>query len=244
LISVDFSVLAEPSLLDPEQPNWLVVVHGWINSLWAFGGAIALGSAIGLPLGVAAASRHAILRGLATGYTEVFRNIPLLVQIFLWFFVLPEILPQPMGRWLKRDLANPEYWTLLVALGFFLSARVAVLVRVGIEALPKGQAEAAIALGLSRFDRYARILLPQALRLVSPPLTTEFSGCFKATSVGLTIGYIELTQSTRTIAEQTFRTVEVFVVATAVYAMSILTIILAMQGVEHALRRPKRSGGR
>ena len=82
-------------------------------------------------------------------YVELFRNVPLLVQLFLWFFVLPELLPRAMGMWLKRDLPHAEFWTAVVGLGTYTASRVAEQVRAGIEAIAGGQANAALATGLT-----------------------------------------------------------------------------------------------
>lgn len=236
---LDFSFLLGPATLGVGQSNLDLMLAGWVNTLRAFAGAMFLALAIGVPLGVIRslpgggwASR------LVAGYVEIFRNIPLLIQLFLWFFVVPELVPERLGWWLKRDLPQPEYWNLVFALGIFMSARVVELTRAGIGSLGKGQGEAATALGLGMADTYRFVLLPQALRIVMPPLTTEFANCLKASSIGLTVGYIEITQRAREISEQTFRTFEIFAVATLGYFLTIAVIVLLLQVLEHALRIP------
>ena len=153
-------------------------------------------------------------------------------------------MPEAAGRWLKRDLPNPDYWTLTVALGIFMSARVVELVRSGVRSLPRDQLEASRTLGLSQYGAYRKVILPQVARIVFPPLTTEFTNCFKATSVGLTIGYVEVTQRAREISEQTLRTFEIFLIATLFYALSILVITVTLQVIEHAIRIPVSAGPR
>jgi glutamate/aspartate transport system permease protein len=126
------------------------------------------------------------------GYVEFFRNMRLLVQLFLWFFVLPELLPRAAGLWLKQ-LPNAPFWTAAIGVGLFMSARVAVQLAAGIASLPRGQKQAATALGLTTAQGYRYVLLPMAFRIIMPPLTSEFLNTIKNTSVAITIGLIELT---------------------------------------------------
>jgi glutamate/aspartate transport system permease protein len=112
--------------------------------------------------------------GFGNAYVELFRNIPLLVQLFLWYFVLPELVPAPIGLWLKQ-LPNASFFTAVVGIGFFMSARVAEQVRAGIIALPRGQSMAGLALGLTTAQTYRYVLLPMAFRIILPPLTSELT---------------------------------------------------------------------
>jgi glutamate/aspartate transport system permease protein len=164
---------------------------------------------------------------LANAYIELFRNLPLLVQMFLWYFVMPELLPAAMGNWLKA-LPNASFVTAVISLGFFTSARVAVQVAAGISALPQGQTQAALALGINLPQTYLHILLPQALRIVIPPLTSEFLNLIKNSAVALTIGLMELTARTRAMQEFTFQVFEAFTAATLIYiAVNICVVFLA-----------------
>jgi glutamate/aspartate transport system permease protein len=129
---------------------------------------------------------------LGNAYVELFRNIPLLVQMFLWFFVVPELLPKAAGDWLKQ-LPNASFWTAVVSLAFFTSARIAEQVRAGINSLPRGQLLAGTALGLTLPQTYRYVLLPMAFRIILPPLTSEFMNVVKNSAVALTIGLMELT---------------------------------------------------
>ncbi len=113
-------------------------------------------------------------------YVEFFRNMPLLVQLFLWFFVLPELLPRAAGLWLKQ-LPNAPFWTAAIGVGLFMSARVAVQLAAGIASLPRGQKQAATALGLTTVQGYRYVLLPMAFRIILPPLTSEFLNTIKNT---------------------------------------------------------------
>ena len=236
---LDFTFLTEPASLSLGETNLEIMLSGWEATVLAFVGAMSIALALGVPIGVLRTLEgRAWIRRMTSIYVEIFRNIPMLVQLFLWFFVLPELLPRAAGQWLKRDLPSPEFWTLAIALGVFMSARVIELVRSGVQSLSRGQREACHALGLQQRNAYRLVLLPQVIRIVFPPLTTEFANCFKATAVGLTIGYVELTQRAREISEETFRTFEIFLIATAVYASSIFVITLVLHLIEHMIRIP------
>ena len=113
-------------------------------------------------------------------YVEFFRNMPLLVQLFLWFFVLPELLPRSAGLWMKQ-MSNAPFYTAAIGVGLFMSARVAVQLAAGVGSLPRGQKQAATALGLTTLQTYRYVLLPMAYRIVLPPLTSEFLSTIKNT---------------------------------------------------------------
>jgi glutamate/aspartate transport system permease protein len=169
---------------------------------------------------------------------SLFRNIPLLVQMFLWFFVLPEVLPATAGHWLKRGLPVPEFFSAVVCLGLFTSARVAEQVRSGIIAVGEGQIRAALALGITRAKTYRYVLLPNAYRTIIPVMTSEFLTIFKNSSVALTIGVAEVTAQSRRIAEYTFHSYEVFALATAIYIFITSICIVLMRIVEHRTQLP------
>ena len=164
---------------------------------------------------------------VANGYVELFRNIPLLVQMFLWYFVVPELLPAAAGDWLK-SLPNASFVTAFLALGFFTSSRVAVQVTTGINALPRGQRMAGAALGLTPVQTYRYVLLPMAFRIIIPALTNEFAAIIKNSSVALTIGLVELTAATYSMREFTFQTFEALTGATVIYIIiSVIALIVA-----------------
>ncbi len=174
---------------------------------------------------------------LGNAYVELFRNIPLLVQMFLWFFVLPELLPLAWGDALKQ-LPNAPFFTAVVCLGFFTSVRLAEQVKAGIQALPRGQAMAGTALGLTLPETYRYVLLPQAFRIILPPLASEFLNIIKNTSVALTIGLMELTARTRAMQEFTFQVFEAFAAATVIYLMVNLVVVLGMRWLERQVAVP------
>ena len=164
---------------------------------------------------------------IANGYVELFRNIPLLVQMFLWYFVMPELVPAAVGDWLK-SLPQASFVTAFLALGFFTSSRVAVQVSTGINALPRGQRMAGAALGLTPVQTYRYVLLPMAFRIIIPALTKEFAAIIKNSSVALTIGLVELTAATYSMREFTFQTFESLTGATVIYIIiSVIALMLA-----------------
>lgn len=174
---------------------------------------------------------------IANTYIELFRNIPLLVQMFLWYFVLPELLPEAVGNWLK-SLPNASFTTAVVSLGFFSSARVAVQVSAGINSLPRGQNMAGQALGLTLPQTYRFVLLPMAFRLVIPPLTSEFLNVIKNSAVALTIGLMELTAQTRSMQEFTFQVFEAFTAATLIYLGVNVAVVNLMRFIERSVAVP------
>ena len=183
---------------------------------------------------------------LANGYVELFRNIPLLVQMFLWYFVLPELVPAAVGDWLKA-LPNAPFVTAVICLGFFTSSRVAVQVSAGIMALPRGQRMAGTALGLTLPQTYRYVLLPMAFRIVLPPLTSEFLNIIKNSSVALTIGLMELTARARSMQEFSFQVFEAFTAATLIYIAVNVVIVNLMRLLERRVSIPgfiAGSGGR
>ncbi len=205
--------------------------------------ALAIALLIGTAIGILRSSDHAVLRTFAGIYISVFRNIPLLLQMFLWFFVVPELLPDGAGRWLKRDLPYPEIVTAIIALGLFTSSRIAVQVSAGIDAVPRGQRMAARAAGLSQFQTYRLVLLPQALRIILPPLTSEILTIFKNSSVALTIGVYELTTQTQQIQSITYQGFEAFTAATILYVAIAMTVTVIMRAIERGVALPGTTSG-
>jgi glutamate/aspartate transport system permease protein len=219
--------------------NWGVLLTqpylGWLLSglrrtllisLLAYTLALLLGMGIGIALSASVrwARRAALL------YVAVFRGIPLLVQLFLWYYVVPEVLPADWGDWLKRGLPEPEFWTTAVALGLFMAARIATQTRAALGAISPGLRAAAMALGLSPAQTYRHVLLPLALRYALPPYTSELLNTVKNSSLALTIGMLELTGQSRQIESYTFSGIEAFTAATALYvALSLLAIMLGRQ---------------
>jgi glutamate/aspartate transport system permease protein len=222
--------------------DWIVSGFGWTLGLALGAWSIAL--VVGTAVGVARTLPGGVLPRLGRIYVETFRNIPLLVQMFFWYFVLPELLPGRIGMAIKQmDPPWGSFVPALICLGLFTAARIAEQVRAGLQALPQGQTQAALALGFAWGSMYRVILLPQAFRIILPTLTNEFMTIFKNTSVALTIGLVELTATAREINENTFRTFEAFGVVTLVYLVIALMAWQLMQRIERAALLPGHGSG-
>jgi len=176
-------------------------------------------------------------------YVEFFRNMPLLVQLFLWFFVLPELLPSAAGLWLKQ-LPHAPFYTASIGVGLFMSARVAEQLRAGIGSLPRGQKQAATALGLTTVQAYRYVLLPMAFRIILPPLTSEFLNTIKNTAVAITIGLVELTGEARSMQEFSFQVFEAFTAATVMYLLLNAVVVTGMRLLERAVAIPGYISGK
>src|SRR3954466_14880256 len=170
-------------------------------------------------------------------WVEFFRNMPLLVQLFLWFFVLPELLPRSWGLWMKQ-MSNAPFYTAAIGVGLFMSARVAEQLRAGINSMPRGQGLAATALGLTTLQKYRYVLLPMAYRIILPPLTSEFLNTIKNTSVAITIGLIELTGEARAMQEFSFQVFEAFTAATILFLLVNIVVVTAMRLLERMVAVP------
>lgn len=210
-----------------------------VTSLAAWVIALATGTIVGVMRTLP--SKAANLFGFC--YVEFFRNMPLLVQLFLWFFVLPELLPAAWGLWLKQ-LPNAPFYTAAIGTGLFMSARVAEQTRAGINSLPRGQRMAATALGLTTSQVYRYVLLPISFRIILPPLTSEFLSTIKNTSVALTIGLIELTAEARAMQEFSFQVFEAFTAATVLYLLINIVVVIVMHFVERGVAIPGYISGK
>ncbi len=221
----------------------LLVGLGWTLAVALLAWAIAL--VLGVLVGVARTTPLRWLAGLGNAYVELFRDIPLLVQMFLWYFVVPELLPSSLGDWMKQ---MPPPWgsflPAVVCLGTFTSARVAEQVRAGIQSLSRGQGMAGTALGLTLPQTYRHVLLPMAMRLVLPPLGSEFLNIIKNSAVALTINVVELTARARAMQEYSFQVFEAFTAATILYLLVNVVVVLLMRLLERRVAVPGFIGGR
>lgn len=223
-------------LFEEQYLNWLISGFGWTVSVALCAWCIAI--VIGALVGVGKTVPNRIIRGICATYVEIFRNVPLLVQMFIWYFAVPEMLPDDWGRWMKRDMPNPEFITAVIALGLYTASRIAEQVRAGIETVPPGLTAAATAHGLSVGQTYRYVLLPISFRMIVPPLTSEFLTVFKNSSLALTIGLLELTAQSQQIAEYTFQGFEAFTAATVIYVCIALLATVLMQVLEKYTRIP------
>jgi glutamate/aspartate transport system permease protein len=223
--------------------GWLLAGLQWtlVLSLAAWLVALLFGSLFGVLRTVP----NRWLRGIASTYVEIFRNVPLLVQLFIWYFVLPELLPATWGSAIKQsDPLLQQFLAAWLCLGCFTSARVCEQVRAGIDSLPGGQRNAALALGLTLPQTYRHVLLPMAFRIIVPPLTSEFLNIFKNSAVASTIGLIELSRQSQQLVDYTAQPYEAFIAVTLLYALINVVVMLAMRWIESRVRVPGFVGGR
>ncbi|MDO8304367.1 amino acid ABC transporter permease [Herminiimonas sp.] len=209
---------------------------GWTLAVsclaWIF--AFVLGSLIGV---MRTTDKRWLVR-LGGVYVELFRNIPLLVQFFVWYFVIPGLIPAVKAWVIPLDPTMHQFVTAVVCLGFFTSSRIAEQVRSGIQALPRGQRNAGYALGLTTMQTYRFVLLPMAYRIIIPPLTSELMNLIKNTAVAYSIGLVELFFRTREMGEMTFRYFEAFAAATLMYVIIAMTANRVMAMIERRLAVP------
>jgi glutamate/aspartate transport system permease protein len=223
---------------DADAFYWEWIVSGFIWTLaisalsWII--AVALGSVIGV---IRTTDRPLLVR-IGNAWVELFRNIPLLVQMFLWYFVIPEFIPPLKGWMTSTEPIYAQFLAAVLCLGLFTSARIAEQVRAGIQSLPRGQRFAGMALGLTQPQVYRHVLLPMAFRIIIPPLTSETMNLIKNSSIALTIGLAELTFRSREMGEYTFNFFEAFTAATIVYVVVSMTANRVMAFVERKAAVP------
>ncbi len=213
--------------------DWLLSAWGWTLSV--SGLALLLALIVGSLIGILRTVPHRGLALFGTAWTELFRNIPLLVQIFLWYHVIPALIPVLKGV--------PGFVLVVFALGFFTSARVSEQVRAGIQSLPKGQRYAGLAMGLTLPQTYRYVLLPMAFRIVIPPLTSESMGIIKNSAVAFAVSVAELTMFAMQSTEETSRNFEIYLAVTGLYFISALLVNRIALFIEGRLRVPGLIGG-
>jgi glutamate/aspartate transport system permease protein len=223
---------------DGDGPWWQSLASGLEWTLVVAAAAWIVAFAIGSVVGIARTTDRAWLVRLGGAYVELFRNIPLIVQFFVWFFVVPGVIPA-VKRWVVSvDPLTYQLITAVACLGLFTAARLAEQVRAGIQSLSRGQRDAARALGLSQVQTYRHVLLPMAYRIIIPPLTSELMNLIKNTAVAYSIGLTELFFRTREMGEMTFRYFEAFAAATAIYVVIAFASNRAMAFLERKVAVP------
>ena len=223
-------------LIEPQYFDWIISGTLWTLYLSIASSFIAF--FLGSIVGILRTLDNKILNFIGTTYVEIFRNIPLLVQMFIWYFVFPEIVTDDFGTWLKQDLPNPEFSSALMCLGTYTASRVAEQVRSGINSVSTGVGMAGYATGLSTYQLYVYILLPIGYRIIIPPLTSEFLTIFKNSSLALTIGLLELTARSNMIMDWTFQGFEAYTAATVIYVSVTMIVTLIMQRIENKTQIP------
>ncbi len=207
--------------------------------------AIAIGLTLGSVIALMRVGPYAPLRAIATAYVELLRNIPLIVQMFLWYFVLPEVVPVSLGNAIK-SMAQPwsSFVPALLCLGTYGAARMSEVIRAGIQSLSRGQFYAASAIGLTERQAFRHVILPQSFRIVIPTMTSEFVSAVKYSSVTFTIGLRELTAQSKTMQEYTFQVFEAFIAAGLVYLTINWIIVIGMRTLERRFAVPGLLGAK
>ena len=227
------------------QFNWSVLWSGQSGS-WLLQGLLttlaisALAWILAATLGILSGAMRTVpwkpLRALATFYVEFFRNVPLLVWMFFWYFGVPPLLPRAVQDWIFNHRA--EFWAGMFALGFYHGARMSEIIRAGILSIPRTQFEAAVAMGLTTFQAYRLVIVPIALRLIVPPATNDSLNLLKNSSVALTISVAELTFQTRQIETYTAKAIEALTAGTVIYLVLCVGIAAIMARVERRFAIP------
>jgi glutamate/aspartate transport system permease protein len=223
---------------DGDAAYWQWIWWGlqWTLAISAVAWIIAM--VVGALIGTIRTTQNPWLIRFGNAWVELFRNIPLLVQMFLWYFVIPEFIP-PLKQWMiNTEPIYAQYLAAVLCLGLFTSARIAEQVRAGIQSLSRGQRMAGSAVGLTQPQVYRYVLLPMAFRIIIPPLTSETMNLIKNSSIALTIGLAELTFRSREIGEYTFNFFEAFSAATAIYILIAMTANRVMAWVERRTAVP------
>ena len=214
--------------------QWMMSAWGWTLSVAVLALIVAL--VVGSLMGILRTTPSKLLVFIGNAWTELFRNIPLLVQIFLWYHVIPSIF--------LSLRAVPSFVLVVFALGFFTSARIAEQVRAGIQSLPKGQTYAGLATGLTRVQTYRYVLLPMAFRIVIPPLTSESMNIIKNTSVAFAVSIAELTMFAMQAQEETSRGVEIYLAVTLLYFVSAFAVNRIAALIERRVQVPGLLGAK
>jgi glutamate/aspartate transport system permease protein len=219
---------------DTTYLHWLLT--GWGTAVALAMLALAVAMVFGVLMGILRTTPHKGLVLLGDAWTELFRNIPLIVQLFVWYFVMPAVFP------LLKQV--PGFVLAFIGLGLFTSARISEQVRAGIQSLPKGQRYAGLAMGLTLPQVYRHVLLPMAFRIVIPPLTSESMNIVKNSSVAFAVSVSELTMFARQAGEETSQPVLMFLAVTLLYFLSAFVINRFMKWVEVKVRVPGMIGGK
>lgn len=213
--------------------DWMISAWGWTLSVALLALVVAL--VVGSLVGILRTVPNKWLAGFGEAWTELFRNIPLLVQIVLWYHVIPAMVPA-----LK---SVPSFLLVVLALGFFTSARISEQVKAGIMSLPKGQRYAGLAMGFTLPQTYRFVLLPMAFRIVIPPLTSESMNIIKNSSVAFAVSVAELTMFAMQAQEETSRGIEIYLAVTGLYFISAFAVNRIALFIEQRVRVPGLIGG-
>ena len=220
-------------VMSGEYAQWLK--EGFVTTLEISAVSIVLAIVLGTIIAVFRLSKVKPLEWISMAYTEFFRNTPLLVQIFFWYFGSEAVLPTSVNEWLYAQ--DFEFWAGVISLTVYSSAFVAEEIRSGIFSIPKTQLEASRAAGLSFLQAMGYVILPQAFRIIIPPLISQCLNIIKNSSLVMTIGVAELTYMARQIESYTFHGFEAFTISTCLYIMISLVVSLCMNVYDKKILR-------
>ncbi|WP_303670952.1 amino acid ABC transporter permease [Pseudomonas aeruginosa] len=233
-------------LLAPQYLRWLL--DGFLLTLGLALLSCLLATLIGAPLAIARLSRRRLLSWPARAYLALFRNTPLLVQLFFWYFGVPALLPEALVSWLNTPHETPlldwpsfEFLAGAWGLTLYTSAFVAEEFRAGIASVRPEQRAAGLALGLTQRQVWRAVVLPQALRTALPPLLGQYMNALKNSSLAMAIGLAELSYASRQVETETFKTFQAFGIATLLY-IGAITLIEAFGQVLQQTRRYRQGG--
>ncbi len=232
-----WSVFLQPANGRETYLDWLLAGMWTTVQMGTLGWIIAF--FLGSILGVMRTVPNRVLSGVAATYVEVLRNVPLIVQLFLWYYVAPKFLPDQWRAWLfAQPPASTAFATATIGLGIFTAARVCEQVRTGIESLPAGLRNAALSMGFTLPQTYRYVLLPVSYRLIVPPMTSEMLSIFKNSSIAATVGVFELFARARQLNDYTARGYESFIAVILCYFIINAVIMIVMSVVERRTRLP------
>ena len=219
-----------------QAPHGQWLLNGFLMTLKLTAVSWVFAAFLGILFGALRTTPSRALRMVGSAYVEFFRNVPLLVWLFFWYFGAPEILPESVRQWMVTH--GMEYWSAVAAISIYHGARMSEVIRAGIQSIPKTQVESGIATGLSIFQTYRLIVIPIALRLIVPPVTNESLNLLKNSSLAMTIGVGELTFATRQIETYTAKAFEAFTAGTLIYLGLCLSIAFVMNRLERKFAIP------
>ncbi len=203
---------------------------GWIIALF-----------LGILVGTLRVTPWRWLRFISTAYTELFRNIPFLVQLFFWYYAGPMLFGENLGRQINQ-IMGLNYYTAIIALGIYTASRVAEHMRAGFASISRDQYQAVLSTGMTQYQMYRYVIIPYALRIILPPLTTEFLTIFKNSSIAMTIGVAEITFMSYRIDAETFHGLEATTGAMFIYLVLCMTVVRFMGIIESKFKIPGMIG--
>lgn len=212
---------------------WLTLKIGFIAWIIAL--------SLGILIGTLRVTPWRPMRFLASAYTELFRNIPFLVQLFFWYYAGPMIFGETIGRQINQ-IMGLNFYVAIFALGLYTASRVAEHMRAGFASISRDQYQAVLSTGMTQYQMYRHVIVPYALRIITPPLTTEFLTIFKNSSIAMTIGVAELTFMSYRIDAETFHGLEATTGAMLIYLILGLTVVRVMDILESKFRIPGMMG--